>query len=266
MAHSWFQAVLATNESLYEFMDEGMTSYATSLCMRHLFAEAITSGYAHRSSYSSYISQALSGNEEPLITHADHYQTNRAYGVAAYSKGEVLLAQLAAVMGPDTRDQGLRDYFAKWAFKHPGPLELKQCMEAASGLDLDWYFQYFINTTHTIDYAVQSVYESDNSATIELERVGAMPMPQNIAITFENGEVQRFHAPLVMMRGHKALGENETLLPDWPWTNPTYSFTVPTTSRIVSVELDADRQMADVNRDNNSVQFDAQWQRIYQRN
>ena len=265
MAHSWFQAVLATNESLYEFMDEGMTSYATSLCMRHLFAEAITSGYAHRSSYSSYINQALSGNEEPLITHADHYQTNRAYGVAAYSKGEVLLAQLAAIMGPEARDQGLRDYFAKWSFKHPGPLELKQCMEAASGLDLDWYFQYFINTTHTIDYAVQSVYESEDSATIELQRLGAMPMPQNIAVTFENGEVQRFHAPLVMMRGHKVLGENESLLPDWPWTNPTYSFTIPTTSRIVSVELDADRQTADVNRENNSVEFDAQWQRIYQR-
>jgi len=98
-----------------------------------------------------------------------------------------------------------------------------------------------------------------------LERVGAMPMPQNIAITFENGEVQRFHAPLVMMRGHKALGENESLLPDWPWTNPTYSFTIPTTSRIASVELDVDRQTADVNRDNNSVEFDAQWQRIYQR-
>ena len=266
MAHSWFQAVLATNESLYEFMDEGMTSYVTTLCMRHLFAEAITSGFPHRSSYSSYINQALSGNEEPLITHADHYQTNRAYGVAAYSKGEVLLAQLAAIVGPEARDQGLRDYFAKWSFKHPGPLELKQCMEGASGLDLDWYFQYFINTTHTIDYAINSIYENESSATINLERIGAMPMPQNISVTFANGEVELFHAPLVMMRGNKALSDNETLLPDWPWTHPTYSFTIATSSPIVSIELDAMRQTADVDRENNTVAFDGEWQRIYQRN
>lgn len=265
MSHSWFQAVLATNESLYEFMDEGMTSYVTSLCMRHLFEEAMTSGVPHRSSYSSYISQALSGNEEPLITHADHYQTNRAYGVAAYSKGEVLLAQLAAVIGPEARDKGLKDYFAKWAFKHPGPLELKQCMEFASGLDLDWYFQYFINTTHTIDYAINSIYEGAEQATIEMERLGTMPMPQNITVTFENGDIQKFHAPLVMMRGSKALDEDEILLEDWPWTSPTYSFTILTPSPIVSVELDADRQTADVNRGNNTAAFDTQWQRVFQR-
>jgi aminopeptidase N len=265
MSHSWFQAVLATNESLYEFMDEGMTSYVTSLCMRHLFEEAMTSGVPHRSSYSSYISQALSGNEEPLITHADHYQTNRAYGVAAYSKGEVLLAQLAAVIGSEARDKGLKDYFAKWAFKHPGPLELKQCMEFASGLDLDWYFQYFINTTHTIDYAINSIYEGAEQATIEMERLGTMPMPQNITVTFENGDIQKFHAPLVMMRGSKALDEDEILLEDWPWTSPTYSFTILTPSPIVSVELDADRQTADVNRGNNTAAFDTQWQRVFQR-
>ena len=71
MAHSWFQAVLATNESLYEFMDEGMTSYVTSLCMSHLFAEAMTGNSPHRSSYSSYINQALSGKKKrssPMLT------------------------------------------------------------------------------------------------------------------------------------------------------------------------------------------------------
>ena len=93
-----------------------------------------------------------------------------------------------------------------------------------------------------------------------------MPMPQNIAVTFANGEVELFHAPLVMMRGNKALADNATLLPDWPWTHPTYSFTIATSSPIVSIELDAMRQTADVDRENNTVAFDGEWQRIYQRN
>ena len=48
MAHSWFQAVLATNESLYEYMDEGMTSYATELCMRHLLWDPVATNHRIR--------------------------------------------------------------------------------------------------------------------------------------------------------------------------------------------------------------------------
>ena len=88
MAHSWFQAMVATNESLHEWMDEGFTSWAgvtvhgAPLCRPHEAGRRPTQW-----AYASYIRQHLSGNEEPLITHADHYKTNRAYGVGAYSKG-----------------------------------------------------------------------------------------------------------------------------------------------------------------------------------
>ena len=265
MAHSWFQAVLATNESLYEFMDEGMTSYATDLCMRHLFAGSESDERPHRSAYASYISQALSGMEEPLITHADHYQTNRAYGVGAYSKGEVLLAQLAAVMGSDLRDEGLKAYFAEWQFKHPGINDFKRTMEKTSGLDLDWYFQYFVNSTHTIDYSIDRVAEGSETTTVDCSRLGAMPMPQNITVTYQDGSVAHYLAPLVMMRGHRPLAEGEVLLPDWPWTNPTYTLEVPTGSGVLRVELDADRLTADTDRSNNLVDFDPEIKRLFER-
>ena len=255
MAHSWFQAVLATNESLYEYMDEGMASYVTSLCMNHLFAEAMSGKDPHRSSYSSYINQALSGKEEALITHADHYQTNRAYGVGAYSKGQVLMAQLAAVMGKDSRDKGLKSYFDQWAFKHPGPNDLKRVMETECGFELDWYFQYFINTTHTIDYAIEHVALGPDSTVIELARIGNMPMPQDLTITYLNGDQAHYHIPLVMMRGHRDLQDDETLLDDWAWTNPRYTLVFPSVGPIQSVVLDPNRLAADVDRSNNAASF-----------
>ena len=258
MAHSWFQAVLATNESLYEFMDEGMTSYVTSLCMSHLFTEAMIGNSPHRSSYSSYINQALSGKEEALITHADHYQTNRAYGVAAYSKGEVLLAQLSAVMGDAARGQGLKNYFTEWAFKHPGPHDFKRVMEKASGLDLDWYFQYFMHSTHQIDASIDAVAVGNDTLSITMGRPGAMPMPVDLLVTYDDGSTQSFHIPLVMMRGNRPLESNEVLLDDWAWTHPTYSFEWPVTQGIESIEIDPLRKTADVNRKNNSVRFNAQ--------
>lgn len=266
MAHSWFQAVLATNESLYEYMDEGMTSYATELCMRELFVGPNSDDPPHQGAFASYISQALSGNEEPLITHADHYQTNRAYGVSAYSKGETLLAQLASVMGAELRNQGLKDYFRTWKFKHPGPNDFKRSMEKVCGFDLDWYFQYFVHTTHQIDYAIDRVAEGVETTTIECSRVGAMPMPQNITVTYTDGTEKAYLAPLVMMRGHRPLADGEALLPDWPWTHPTYTFEVPTGSGIYSVELDKARQTADVDRSNNRVEFDPEINRLFERN
>ena len=266
MAHSWFQATLATNESLFEFMDEGMTSYVTSLCMSHLFAEAMVGEDPHRGSFSSYIGQALSGQEEPLITHADHYQTNRAYGVAAYSKGEVLLAQLAAVIGEDARDAGLKTYFQEWAFKRPGPTDFKRVMEKTSGIDPDWYFQYFMQTTHQIDAAIQSVASGNDTLTVTLARPGNMPMPIDLLVTYDDESTDSFHIPLVMMRGHRPLAAGEVLLEDWAWTHPTYTVQWAVSKTIKSVVIDPLRKTADVNRSNNSVVFDPQKSQQFLRN
>ena len=257
MAHSWFQGMVATNESLHEWMDEGFTSWAESRCMASLFADPMKpDDNPHGWAYTSSIKQHLSGNEEPLITHADHYKTNRAYGVAAYSKGEVLVEQLGAVLGSDVRDRGMRRYFKEWAFKHPGPHDFKRVMERESGLELDWYFQYMMHTTDAIDYAVESVVNAQGTVTVELSRRGNMPMPQDVTLTWEDGTTTSVHIPLVMMRGHRPLGEGEILGEDWPWVNPTYELNVPAHGRLTSVELDAQGLQADIHRENNVLEFD----------
>ena len=116
MAHSWFQALVATNESLYEWMDEGFTSYIESECWEDIpvlhLKKKKTLYLLEASMHQLTIAKnwALSGKEEPLITHADHYTRNRAYGVAAYSKGEVLMHQLSAILGDDLKNEGIKQY------------------------------------------------------------------------------------------------------------------------------------------------------------
>lgn len=249
-AHSWYHGVLGFNESLHEWMDEGFTSFATSETMARLFPNP-DQGDPHGRAYSSYINQALSGKEEALITHADHYNTNRAYGVGAYSKGETLLAQLGYVMGNDTRDQALKVFFETWKFQHPNPNDFKRIMEIESGLELDWYFQYFQHSTKQIDYRIAEIRGDASNVSIVLERVGQMPMPQDVLVTFNDGTTTLYHIPLVMMRGEKQ-GENLTVLPDWPWVEFRYeiNFDRPATE-IESVFIDPQAQMADVDRANN---------------
>ncbi|PCJ80544.1 MAG: peptidase M1 [Bacteroidetes bacterium] len=261
MSHSWFQAVVATNESLYEWMDEGFTSWIESECMAAISPTEMTkprAGGIHAYAYYGYIQQALSGNEEALSTHADHYTTNRAYGVAAYSKGEVLVEQLGAIIGDEVRNEGMREYFKVWSFKHPGPTDFKRIMEKTSGIELDWYFDYFVNTTHTIDYRISEVshIKSKDILNVLLEKVGTMPMPQDLRITYNDGSTSNYHIPLVIMRGNRQLSDGEELGEDWPWTNPTYSMEIKTEGkRVVKIELDPNLLIADTNRENNLVEF-----------
>ena len=257
MAHSWFQAMVATNESLHEWMDEGFTSWAESRCMAHLFADPMKpSEDPHGWAYTSYIRQHLSGNEEPLITHADHYKTNRAYGVGAYSKGEVLVEQLGAIVGPEVRDAAMRRYFKEWSFKHPGPHDFKRVVERESGLELDWYFQDMMHTTNAVDYQVSGVQVQNDSAVIQLTRSGDMAMPQDLTLTWEDETTTSVHIPLVMMRGHRALNDGEILGDDWPWVDPNYELTLPTGGkRLKSVELNASGLVADVHPENDEISF-----------
>lgn len=250
--HSWYQGLLATNESYFAWMDEGYTSYATSLTMAHLFDREVD--WSKDGNYRGYIALAKSGKEEPMSTHSDQFETNFAYGRAAYSKGAVSIAQLGYIIGEPSRNKGLLRYFNEWKFKHPDLVDFVRVMEKTSGLELDWYYDYWVNSTHSIDYAIDSVTQTDGKARVTLKRVGKIPMPMDVYVTYTDGSKKIYYAPLSIMRGEK---ENDTelervLLPDWPWTHPTYTFEIDSPlNNIQSIEIDESGLLADIERGNN---------------
>ena len=255
MAHAWFQGLLATNESLHEWMDEGFTSWIESEFLAEEFNES--RDRPHYWAYGGYLNLVRDGGEEPLSTHADHYVTNRAYGTGAYSKGEVLMNQLAAVIGREARDAGIKRYFDEWAFSHPGPVDFKRVMERESGLELDTYFQYMLNSTHHVDVAITAVRITEDSTFIDLERIGKLPLPVDLRITTAGGQVMDHHIPQVVTQGHRPLAEGEALLPAWPWTHPTYTVALAGSMPGSTFEIDAERWTADADRKNNTVTFES---------
>ncbi|MEN8885320.1 MAG: M1 family metallopeptidase [Winogradskyella sp.] len=242
LAHTWFQFLLATNEAKHEWMDEGFTSYISSLAMNALREKKSENPLA--GSYRGYLALANSGVEQPLTTHADRYTYNQAYGAAAYSKGAVFIAQLGYVIGEENLKQTLKKYFADFAFKHPKPLDIVRTAERITDFELDWYLIDFAQTTNTIDYGVKSV----DGNTITLERIGLMPMPLDISVTYTDGSKEDFYIPLQMMRGEKPT--SASIIADWAWAMPTYSFSA--TKTVKTIEIDASQMMADINRENNT--------------
>uniref|UniRef100_UPI004047E472 M1 family metallopeptidase n=2 Tax=Algoriphagus sp. TaxID=1872435 RepID=UPI004047E472 len=256
LAHSWFHGVLASNESLYPWMDEGFTSYASNLAMASIFQ---ANASPHRGSYGGYYRLVKSGLEEPMSTHSDHYQTNSAYGAAAYSKGAVFLAQLGYVIGEEARDRGMYRYWNTWKFKHPNVNDLIRAMEKESGLELDWYKEYFVYSTKTIDYGVKEVKASVDGTSITLERIGAMPMPIDLVITYKDGTKELVYLPLEILRGAKMEEPNApklVLTQDWPWVYPTLTISLKRElDTIKSIEIDPSKRMADIQVENNKVEF-----------
>ncbi len=256
LAHSWFHGVLASNESLYSWMDEGFTSYASSLTMANIFQ---ANPNPLRGSYSGYYRLAKSGLEEPLSTHADHFHTNSAYSSAAYSKGAVFLAQLGYVIGDQVRDKAMQRYFDTWKFRHPNVNDLIRIMEKESGMELDWYKEYFVNSTKKIDYGIKEVKANGDNTEITLERIGLMPMPVDLVVTYKDGTSESIYLPLVIMRGEKTTEEGSPKrihTETWPWTNLTKTLVLAKSfDTIKALEIDPSRRMADVQQENNKVEF-----------
>ena len=243
MAHTWFQFLLATNELESPWMDEGFTSYMDDWSKNDILHKNLAN--PNKEAYAGYIYLAKSGKEQPLTTQADRYAYNRSYSIAAYYKGDVFLAQLGYVIGQDNLKKAIKKYFNEFKFTHPRPIDIIRSAEKVSDLELDWYLIDFAETTNTIDYGVKSI---DND-TVTLERIGLMPMPIDLTVTYKDGSTEDFYIPLQMMRGEKPT--SATIIDDWAWSYPTYTF--KTSKPISSVQIDPKELMADINKENNKM-------------
>ena len=202
LARAWFQGVLATNEMNHAWMDEGSASYFGELAESHVFNIDFHPIFTERP-YQDYISLATSGQEMPLATNANRFKFNRAYEDAAYDKGFVFLSQLNYIIGEKAFEKTIKNYFDKYKFTHPLPNDLRRVAEQSSGILLNWYLTDWTQTTNQIDYAIKNVESRKKKSVITLERIGLMPMPLEILVTYKDGNEEFYYIPISLMRGEK---------------------------------------------------------------
>ena len=253
--HSWYQGMMGTNEALYPWMDEGFTNYASERIMSRLRNKQT---FEQENNYASYYRLAKSGLEEPLSTPADYFNTNYAYSSAAYAKGAVFMAQLGYIVGDQVRDSILLAYYSQWRFKHPNPNDFIRVAEKVSGLKLDWYKQYWMNSTKTINYSIDSLWEAGGKTNIRIRRVGDMPMPVDVQLSFKDGSKEMHYMPLNLMYGQKPAEDDvkRVVHEEWRWTHPTYIFeTDRKLTDITEVQIDPSLRLADVDSRNNILKL-----------
>jgi len=279
--HNWYQQVLGSNESLYPWMDEGFASFAEDdISYWYENNEAFKSPYLSNAAkaqiiannektknmlpaiqfgnYGGYLTLAKSTLEEPMSTHSDHYNTNYAYSSAAYSKGATFLGLLGYVIGDSLRDKVLIDYYNTWKFKHPNANDFIRVAEKTSGIQLAWLKEYWVNSTKTIDYGLNDIQAGVNSAIISIQRIGKMPAPLDVLITYKDGTTELHYIPLDLMLSGKLAEnkDNRIVHPEYKWVQPNITFeTTKPLSALRSIEIDPSYRLPDINRSNNKLEI-----------
>ena len=252
LAHSWFQHILATNETKHEWMDEGFTSFISALASNEILEQ--NKDFPLEGSYRGYFNLANSGFEMPQSTNANRYKHNLAYESTAYSKGAVFLAQIGYIVGKEKLFEILQAYYDKWKFKHPQPNDFRRIAERVSGLQLQWYLTDWTQTTNKIDYAINGLENTETGSVLHLERKELMPMPQEVLVVYKNGDTALHYIPISLMRGEKEnpYGISWTVHKDWAWANPKYDLALDgSVETIETIIIDPSNLMADIDKSNN---------------
>jgi hypothetical protein len=258
LAHSWFQHILANNEAKHPWMDEGFTEYITSLAEKSVSGK--TSLFPHKSSYDSYymINKIQLQNpaltiEQPLTIHSDRYDYNFTYGASSYSKGAVFLSQLGYIIGKENLSKTIKRYYNEFKFKHPTPNDFKRVAEKVSDLELEWYLNDWTRTTNKVDYDL-GVFDKD-SRDLTIKRIGRIPMPLEILVSFNDGSTATYYIPIDLMQGNKTFYNNVVILEPWSWVNTEYVFEIQGNKKIIKIEVDPSKRLADVNQNKNILKF-----------
>jgi hypothetical protein len=147
VGHNWFQAMLATNERQFPWMDEGMNTYYDNRFFKKN-AASIDSNQTNKflqkrlpNDFAALLQlqNALTYKDQPINTSANNFNAIN-YALVAYYKGADFMLLLQNTLGTTLFDSCMRQYFVKYAYKHPTPDNFKQVLEEVSKKDLSAIF------------------------------------------------------------------------------------------------------------------------------
>jgi hypothetical protein len=144
VGHNWFQGMLANNEQVYPWFDEGINSYYDKWFEKELSRYKPTTKKKKTFQLKADDAMFLETFErlhlaQPLSTTADSL-TEANYSLIAYEKGAQFMQLLENELGRDVLSKAMQQYFQQWKFKHPYPSDLKASLEQSSGKNLDSAF------------------------------------------------------------------------------------------------------------------------------
>ncbi len=281
IAHNWFYGMVGSNETYRAAMDEGFTQFLTSEGLRAIDGDTLVeskpaSKWLQRFGeqklvkdsrvYNAYIMDAATGKDFQLNTHSDDFDGALGHGGGyrlVYYKTATMLYNLQYVLGDSLFAGAMLHYFNQWKFAHPYFEDFRNSITQYTHVDLNWFFDQWLETTKGLDYGVSRLrkVKGSDSFDITFARKGEMQMPLDFTITDKAGGKQSYYIPNNWFEKET----EATTLPRWiGWgrLNRKHTVRVAATDGIQMVEIDttlrlADKMMLDNTRINSWLPFRA---------
>lgn len=274
IGHNWFYGMVGNNETYRAALDEGFTQFLTSWSMSKLegefekvpdnYPDYIKIFYEPRPIrdkivYYGYLVDAVRYNDPCLNTHSDQFPSplNKRAGYRnVYMKTATMLYNLQYVLGDELFLKAFQNYFNQWKLCHPYFEDFRNSIIHYTKVDLNWFFDQWLETSKHIDYSIKNISKLDSQDTYEitLERKGDMQMPIDFTIVSESGKKYNYHVP----NNWFIKNTSATILPKWHgWDklHPTYKARIILDENIDNVYIDTTHRLADINMLNNSYKF-----------
>jgi hypothetical protein len=215
IGHNWFYGILASNERLHPWLDEGLNSYYENRIMDILEGKTTyTPDLPIKQKFQTELKRSQkskilltgdltstppltqlaykfaesTGRIQPLNLPANWY-TKINYGLIVYTKSVFALNFLENYLGQQQYDNCMKAYFEQWKFKHPYPKDLKNVFEQTSQKDLAWFFDGLLNTKRVIDFKIKNVERRQNRLHIAIQNKSGLLLPAAIAIQDEKQQI-----------------------------------------------------------------------------
>ena len=181
LGHLYTYGILGNNEWKEGWLDEGFTTFQTGWSF-----QSRGMGVPSAQTQQLILGFDLDGWSQPVVLPAEDYRDYGTYARMVYTKGQLILEMLRYVLGEATFERALREYYARWRFRHVTSERFQAVAEEVSHQDLAWFFAEWLHGTPLVDYAVGKVRRRHDAlgwvTDVEIERLGDGVMPVDVAL------------------------------------------------------------------------------------
>lgn len=215
VGHNWFFGMVGNNETYRAFLDEGFTQFLTAWALERIDGDTLVTdtpktAYERRYTrpqlvreeeiYGAYQRDAVRDQLPPINVHSDEFGHHEGFGRGyghVYFKTAAMLYNLQYTLGDSLFLKAMQRYFDQWRMCHPYPEDFRASVIRSTKVDLNWFFDQWIDTDKRIDYAVRGVKHrlKDSGQRIHLRRKGDLQMPIDLRVIARDGSTHDFHIP-----------------------------------------------------------------------
>lgn len=194
--HTIFPFYMGVNETKYGWMDEGWATigeWIISPIIDHSIVDTFgMAQYNH-----------IAGREEdqPVMTLTTQL-SGLSFMTNSYPKPGLGYLYVRDMLGDELFTKALHYYISQWHGKHPMPYDFFNCMNTASGQNLNWFWKSWFFDRGVPDLAITKVITTQkNLYTVVITNMGTKPIPIDLTLYYSDGTSQLVHQSALAWKG-----------------------------------------------------------------